>query len=144
MMTQAVRKYFPENTGVTRPTGGTVLWVEFPRQIDAVGLYRKALEKSISIVPGPLFSPKRQYGNCIRLNCGHPWSERTEEAMITLEQLALRMMREASLRVASAGAALTRRTSMRFIMLPLRSIYSQRRAGSGNASVVSPPLLLTP
>ena len=92
VMTDAVRKYFPENTSVTRPTGGTVLWVEFPKEVDAVGLYRKALERNISIVPGPLFSPKRQYGNCIRLNCGHPWSERTEEAMITLGQLALRMM----------------------------------------------------
>ncbi|HTY57317.1 MAG TPA: PLP-dependent aminotransferase family protein, partial [Bacteroidota bacterium] len=92
MMTQAVRKYFPENTSVTRPEGGTVLWVEFPGEIDALGLYRKALEKNICIVPGPLFSPKRQYGNCIRLNCGHPWSERTEGAMITLGQLALRMM----------------------------------------------------
>jgi len=92
MMTQAVRKYFPEKTSVTRPAGGTVLWVEFPEQIDAFTLYRKALEKNISIVPGPLFSPKRQYRNCVRLNCGHPWSERTEEAMITLGQLALRLM----------------------------------------------------
>jgi DNA-binding transcriptional MocR family regulator len=92
MMTQAVRKYFPEHTSVTRPAGGTVLWVEFPGGVDAVGLYRRALEKNISIVPGPLFSPKRQYRNCVRLNCGHPWSERTEEAMITLGQLALRMV----------------------------------------------------
>jgi hypothetical protein len=92
MMTQAVRKYFREHTNVTRPAGGTVLRVEFPEQVDAVGLYRKVLEKNISIVPGPLFSPRRQYRNCVRLNCGHPCSERTEEAMITLGQPALRMM----------------------------------------------------
>ena len=92
MMIQAVKKYFPEGTRVTRPTGGTVLWVEFPGRIDSVELYRKALEKNISIVPGPLFSPKRQYGNCIRLNCGNTWSERTEEAMITLGRLAERMI----------------------------------------------------
>ncbi|HUI11501.1 MAG TPA: PLP-dependent aminotransferase family protein [Bacteroidota bacterium] len=90
-MIQAVKRYFPEGTSVTRPAGGTVLWVEFPEGIDSVVLYRRALEKNISIVPGPLFSPKRQYGNCIRLNCGNTWSERTEEAMITLGRLAERM-----------------------------------------------------
>jgi len=90
-VTDAVRRYFPENTSVTRPMGGTVLWVEFPPSVDAILLYRKALEKNISIVPGPLFSPKRQYRNCIRLNCGYPWSERIEEAMIALGQMAMRM-----------------------------------------------------
>lgn len=92
MMIQAVRRYFPEGTKVTRPTGGTVLWVEFPKGIDAIELYRMALAKRISIVPGPLFSPKRQYGHCVRLNCGQPWTERIEEAMITLGQLAMRML----------------------------------------------------
>ena len=90
-MTQAVRKYFPEGTRTTRPMGGTVLWVEFSKAIDSIELYRRALEKGISIVPGPLFSPKRQYTQCIRLNCGHLWSERIEEAMITLGHLAMRM-----------------------------------------------------
>jgi DNA-binding transcriptional MocR family regulator len=92
IVTQAVRRYFPEGTKVTRPTGGTVLWVEFPGKVDTIELYRRALAKRISIVPGPLFSPKRQYSQCIRLNCGHPWTEKLEEGMITLGQLAMKMM----------------------------------------------------
>ena len=92
MMTQAVRKYFPEGTKTTRPLGGTMLWVEFPQGIDSIELYRKALEKRISIVPGPLFSPKRQYTQCIRLNCGHLWSEEIEEAMITLGHMTMKML----------------------------------------------------
>lgn len=91
-MIQAVRRYFPEGTRVTRPRGGTVLWVEFPKGLDSLELYEKALQKNISIVPGPLFSPKRQFNQCIRLNCGNPWSERIEEAMITLGQLAARLL----------------------------------------------------
>lgn len=91
-MSQAVCKYFPEGTKMTRPMGGHVLWVELPGAIDALELYRKALEKNISIVPGPLFSPKRLYRNFIRLNCGYPWTERIERAMITLGQLAARML----------------------------------------------------
>ena len=92
LMIQAARKYFPEGTKVTRPKGGTVLWVEFPPQIDALELYQRALQKNISIVPGPLFSPKRQFRQCIRLNCGNPFTDRIEQAMITLGQIASRMM----------------------------------------------------
>lgn len=89
---QATRHYFPEGTKVTRPKGGTVLWVEFPRGVDSLELYRKAMQKNISIVPGPLFSPKRQFQQCIRLNCAHPWSDKMEDAMMTLGQLASRML----------------------------------------------------
>lgn len=92
IVTQAAKRYFPEGTKVTRPKGGTVLWVEFPPGVDSLELYRKALQKNISIVPGPLFSPKRQFQQCIRLNCAHPWSEKMEDAMITLGQIATRML----------------------------------------------------
>lgn len=92
LMTQAVRRYFPEGTKTTRPMGGTVLWAELPAGIDSIELYHRALEKNISIVPGPLFSPKRQYKECVRLNCGHSWTERIEEGMITLGQLAVRLL----------------------------------------------------
>jgi DNA-binding transcriptional MocR family regulator len=91
-MIQAARRFFPEGTKVTRPKGGTVLWVEFPRGVDSIELYQQALQRNISVVPGPLFSPKRQFKQCIRLNCGNPWSERIEQAMITLGQIANRML----------------------------------------------------
>ncbi|NUO79209.1 PLP-dependent aminotransferase family protein [candidate division KSB1 bacterium] len=92
VMSQAICKYFPESTKITRPMGGHVLWVEFPIAVDSFELYHKALEKNISIVPGPLFSPKRLYRNFIRLNCGYPYTERIERAMITLGQIAARML----------------------------------------------------
>ncbi len=92
IMTQAVAKYFPEGTKMTRPLGGFVLWVELPGSVDSVELYRKAMEKNISVVPGPMFSAKRQYKQFIRLNCGHPWSERIEQGLITIGRLAERMM----------------------------------------------------
>jgi DNA-binding transcriptional MocR family regulator len=90
--TKAISRYFPQGTKVTRPSGGFVLWVEFPPGVDALVLYRKALEKKVSVVPGPLFSPKRDYGRCIRLNCGYPWSERIEEALVTIGHIASSML----------------------------------------------------
>jgi len=84
----AVSQYFPEGTRVTRPAGGFVLWVELPKRVDSIELYRKALEERISIAPGPIFSAKQKYQNFIRLSCGQLWSERLEQAIMTLGRLA--------------------------------------------------------
>jgi DNA-binding transcriptional MocR family regulator len=87
-MTQAVTKYFPKETKVTRPSGGFVLWIEFPKKINSIELYHRALRENISIAPGPIFSAKQHYQNFIRINCGYPWSDRIEQALITLGRLA--------------------------------------------------------
>jgi DNA-binding transcriptional MocR family regulator len=84
---QAVAQYLPPGTRVTRPAGGCVLWVEFPKKVDALKLHAEALAAKISIAPGPIFSPKQKYRNFIRLNAGHPWSDRIEGAFQRLGEL---------------------------------------------------------
>jgi hypothetical protein len=44
-------------------------------------VYERALAAKISIAPGPIFSAKQKFQNCIRLNCGNPWSEAMEAAV---------------------------------------------------------------
>ena len=87
-VTNAISKYFPAGTNATRPEGGFLLWVELPAGTDTIELHRKALEKGISIMPGAVFSAKRQYKNFIRLNCSNLWSEQLHDALITLGRLA--------------------------------------------------------
>lgn len=87
-MLQAVARHFPAGTRITRPDGGYFLWVELPAAVDALQLHRLALAQGISIAPGPLFSAKRDYRNFIRLNYGHPCSERIDAALATLGALA--------------------------------------------------------
>ena len=86
-MSNAVGRYFPAGTKVTRPQGGYVLWVELPRFVDSIELHRRALQQKISIVPGPIFSAKQKYKNFIRLSCGLPWSEKIDRALQTLAEL---------------------------------------------------------
>jgi DNA-binding transcriptional MocR family regulator len=86
-MAQGVTDYFPQGTRVTRPAGGFVLWVELPAQVDSLKLYECALQEGITIAPGPIFTTKQKYRNCIRLNAGY-WSERTDRALATLGRLA--------------------------------------------------------
>ncbi|MBC8044813.1 MAG: PLP-dependent aminotransferase family protein [Rhizobacter sp.] len=88
LATEAVCKYFPAGTKVSRPKGGFVLWVELPKKVRSLELYRKALAEKISIAPGVVFSAQRKYENFIRLSCGSQWSEKTERAMQTLGKLA--------------------------------------------------------
>jgi DNA-binding transcriptional MocR family regulator len=85
---ELVDKHFPKETRLTRPEGGFLAWIELPKDVDSMGLYRNALQHGISIAPGPLFSPKRKFRNFIRINYGRPWSKTTEQAMATLGELA--------------------------------------------------------
>lgn len=80
-MTALVAEHFPKETRLSRPAGASVLWIELPANIDADGLFEDALAAGISIAPGQIFSPSGRYSNFVRLSYGHPWTERTDEAM---------------------------------------------------------------
>jgi DNA-binding transcriptional MocR family regulator len=86
---QAVARYFPDGTRVSRPAGGHMLWVELPRHSDAVAVFHEALAHHISVMPGPIFSPSHRYRNYLRLNCGHVWSETHERGLVTLGRICL-------------------------------------------------------
>ncbi len=87
LMLDAIAKYFPKSTRVTRPAGGYFLWVELPAQVDSLQLFSMALAQGISIAPGPIFSATRRYQHCIRLNYGCNWSAGIDAAMATLGKL---------------------------------------------------------
>ena len=89
-MTDAVTRYFPQGTRVTRPEGGFVIWVELPGEVDSFDLARQALEAGISIAPGPIFSATQKYRRFLRLSCACLWDGRTEAAVATLGRMATR------------------------------------------------------
>lgn len=83
----AVERHFPEGTRLARPRGGYFLWLELPRQVDTLRLHQQALARGISTAPGPIFSAKREFGQYLRLNFGHPESTGQQQAVATLGQL---------------------------------------------------------
>ena len=83
---RSVHKYFPGHA-VTEPEGGYFVWLELPPGADSLELHRRALEHGISLAPGPIFSPRREYRNCVRLNYGHPWSAELERAVRQIARL---------------------------------------------------------
>ena len=77
---------------MTEPAGGFVLWVEFPPSVDTLRLRVEALEEKISTAPGPIFSVRHQFRNCLRINCGLPWNGAFEKAIQTIGRLAARQI----------------------------------------------------
>lgn len=88
---EAIAAAFPAGTRVTRPAGGYFLWLELPPACDALALQRQALQQGISIAPGPIFSARRGFGHCLRLNHGHPLDARMEAAVHELGRMAQAM-----------------------------------------------------
>ncbi|CAM2193545.1 Transcriptional regulator, GntR family [Paraburkholderia kururiensis] len=87
LMRATVARFFPEGTRTSEPQGGYVLWVELPRKVDSMQLYRDALEAGITVGPGCMFSAKGGYGHFIRLNYSYAWSPEIEQAVIAVGRL---------------------------------------------------------
>ncbi|MBC7499407.1 MAG: PLP-dependent aminotransferase family protein [Herminiimonas sp.] len=84
---EAVARHFPAGTRATRPKGGYFLWLEMPEGVDALQVHRQALAHRISVAPGPIFSPHAGFSHCLRLNYGHLWEPRIENALAVLGQI---------------------------------------------------------
>ena len=91
-LTQAIDRYFPQGTKVTRPGGGFVLWVELPESVDSLELYGLALNIGITLAPGVLFSANQGYRHFVRLNAAY-WSDQAEQAIRQLGELILELSR---------------------------------------------------
>ena len=88
---RAVIRFFPTDIRVTDPTGGYLLWIELPEAIDALSLYKNALNEGIAITPGHLFSTSDRYRNFIRLNSAN-WSDDVAPAIQRLGRLIKTML----------------------------------------------------
>ncbi len=84
---QLASKHLPADTRLTHPEGGFVSWVELAPEVDAMQLYRLAMDNNINLAPGSLFSANNQYTNFIRINFGRASKTEMEVALSTLSRL---------------------------------------------------------
>ncbi|SAL05829.1 GntR family transcriptional regulator [Caballeronia arationis] len=83
----ALRKWLPSSVKWVRPDGGYILWLQLPQSVKAMELHALASARGISIAPGPMFSARHAFQNCVRLNFGHPWDARFESAIGSLAEI---------------------------------------------------------
>ncbi len=89
---QAIIKYFPADTKVSRPHGGFILWLELNKKVNAFKLRTEAMKHHISIVPGKIFSAGNNFSNCIRISFGKPWNDDTDYGLMMLGKLIKKMI----------------------------------------------------
>ena len=87
-VSNAIGKSFPQGTALSRPRGGYFLWAELPTRIDSLKLRDAAMEKNISICPGPIFSVGGEFHHFIRLNCALALNENVLLAIETVGGIA--------------------------------------------------------
>ncbi len=90
-MLALLAQHFPENTCLSNPQGGGVIWLELPVGCDVIELFRKSVEAGTSITPGILFSATGKYKRCARISYGLPWDDRVEKAVEQLGAFACDM-----------------------------------------------------
>ena len=89
---QAIIKYFPEDTKVSRPHGGFSLWVQLNKKADSFKLRTEAIKHNISIVPGKIFSSGNNYAHCLRISFGKPWNDDVDYGIMMLGKLIKKMI----------------------------------------------------
>lgn len=87
-MIASIETHFPTDTAISRPQGGSVVWLELAGKVDSEVFFDGAMEIGISIVPGRIFSASDRYRNFIRMSFGHPWSDELANGIEKLGHLA--------------------------------------------------------
>jgi DNA-binding transcriptional MocR family regulator len=82
-----IERHFPSGCKVTKPSGGFMCWVEGPPDFDSVAACRDALARGVGLPPGPLFSVRESFRNCIGLNLSFPWTPDAEARLKVIGEL---------------------------------------------------------
>lgn len=89
---QAIIDHFPEDTKVSRPHGGLVLWVQLNKKVNTFKLRAEAMKHNISVVPGKIFSACCNYNHCLRISFGKPWNDDMDYGLMMLGRLIKKMI----------------------------------------------------
>lgn len=84
---QAIEHYFPDDTVVSKPAGGFVLWVELHLGVDTLALFNRALQQDVTFAPGQLFSLEKDLRNYLRISIGQHFDEKIEKGVRVLGDL---------------------------------------------------------
>lgn len=83
-MIALLKKHLPDDTKISYPQGGFILWVQLDERIDTTMLNRELSEQGISIAPGEIFSATGKYTHCMRLNYAEKLTDKIREAIAAI------------------------------------------------------------
>jgi DNA-binding transcriptional MocR family regulator len=80
----AIQNYFPDQTRLAVPQGGSLLWVQLPAAVDGLDVYQQAFDQNIAIIPGAVCSNSKHFSNYIQISCAVPFSKKIQAALKAL------------------------------------------------------------
>ncbi|ARD44801.1 PLP-dependent aminotransferase family protein [Colwellia sp. PAMC 21821] len=86
-MRALIAQYFPEQVCISKPKGGSVLWVRCRSHVDTSQFFKQAIAQGVNFAPGEIFSPSGKYKNYMRISYGVQWSEKIDQAIQVLGKL---------------------------------------------------------
>ena len=86
-MRALIGKHFPEQVCISKPKGGSVLWVRCRSHVDTSQFFNQAIAQGINFAPGEIFSPSGKYKNYMRISYGVQWSDKIDQAIQVLGKL---------------------------------------------------------
>jgi DNA-binding transcriptional MocR family regulator len=70
---KALESYMPREISWTKPDGGFSLLLELPRGYSSIAMFLCAIERGVSILPGPLFDIDHRFVHCFRIS--YAWAD---------------------------------------------------------------------
>lgn len=86
-MRALIAEYFPEQVCISKPQGGSVLWIRCRSHVDTSQFFKQAVAQGVNFAPGEIFSPSGKYKNYMRISYGVQWSERIDNAIQIIGKL---------------------------------------------------------
>lgn len=78
---KVLNKYMPKKITWTEPDGGYSMLLELPRGYSSVSMFLSAIEKGVSILPGPLFDIDHRFVHCFRISYAWANEEQIKEGI---------------------------------------------------------------
>jgi 2-aminoadipate transaminase len=91
-LSSALERHMPDGTEWTEPTGGFLIWLTLPEEIDVLAMRPAAVEAGVAYVPGPPFHVGEAGRNSMRLSFSHltePELETAVERLASVVRAAL-------------------------------------------------------
>ncbi len=86
-MRALIAESFPNEVCISKPQGGSVLWIRCQSHVNTSEFFQEALELGVSFAPGMIFSPSAKYANFMRVSFGVQWNTQVENAVKALGKL---------------------------------------------------------
>jgi len=86
-MRALIAEHFPKEVCISKPQGGSVLWIRCRSHVDTSQFFSQAIEQGVSFAPGQIFSPSGKYKNFMRISYGVKWCDTIEHSVMTLGKL---------------------------------------------------------